>query len=181
VTAIGNAQISTAQSKFGGASIAFDGSGDYLNVSGGFVSGTEDFTIEWWEKLNSSNVSYPLIRFDNETSSGIKTGGNNLQIFHNAGVLNQLWDYSSVTDWQYIAITRQSGVIRAFASGVLLNKALDVGPTYSFSITSFAIGRAWTQFYTNDFNGYIDDLRITKGVARYTSNFTPPTAPFPDF
>jgi hypothetical protein len=181
VTAVGNAQISTAQSKFGGASIAFDGTGDYLNVSGGFVSGTEDFTIEWWEKLNTINTNYPLIRFDNDAQSGIKTGANGVQFYHSTNQLNILYPYTSSSDWQHVAISRGSGTVRMFASGILLtNPVVNVGQNYSFNVSSFAIGRAWSQFYTNDFAGYIDDFRITKGIARYTANFTPPTAAFPD-
>jgi hypothetical protein len=54
VTAVGDAQISTAQSKFGGASIAFDGNGDYLDASSSnqYAIGTEDFTVEGWVYFN---------------------------------------------------------------------------------------------------------------------------------
>ena len=181
VAAVGDAQISTAiADPFGNTTgvIALDGNGDYLNISGGFVNGTEDFTIEWWEKLSATNIDYSVIRFDNQASSGIKTGGIRVQIYVVGGV-NYGSDYTSSTDWQHIALTRQSGNIRIFASGILLTPSFNVNENYSFNLTSFAIGRAWAQFYTNDFAGYIDEFRITKGVARYTANFTPPTAPFP--
>ncbi len=185
VTAVGNAQISTAQSKFGGASIAFDGSGDYLDISSGFVTGTENFTIEWWELLAATNVAYAFIYISSLPSPivGIKTGNNSVQIYSSDATnnINVTCSYSSSsTQWQHIAITRENRVIRIFAGGTLCSYVANLSPNYSFTGTGYSIGRAWPSIYTNSFNGYIDDLRITKGVARYTANFTPPTAPFPD-
>ena len=61
VTAVGNAQISTAQSKFGGGSIAFDGTGDYLTTpnNSDYQFGTSDFTVECW--INTTDTSFNLI------------------------------------------------------------------------------------------------------------------------
>ena len=185
VTAVGNAQISTAQSKFGGSSIAFDGSGDYLDISSGFINGTEDFTIEWWELLAATNVAYSFLYISSLPSPivGIRTGNNSVQIYSSDATnnINVACGYSSSsTQWQHIALTRANGAIRVFAGGTLCSYVANILPNYSFTGTGYSIGRAWPSIYTNSFNGYIDDLRITKGVARYTSNFTPPTAPFPE-
>ena len=84
--------------------------------------------------------------------------------------------------WHHIAIVRSGNVFTAF-----LNGTSEVTATSSISLvdnaellTIGALGYTSPPFLSF-FTGYIDYLRITKGVARYTANFTPPTAPFPDF
>jgi hypothetical protein len=186
VTAFGDAQISTAQSKFGGASIAFDGSGDYLqtSTSSGFTMGTGDFTYELWLYPSNTDAGYRRIIIDNTYSSGQSGYG----LFRNGSAL-EFWKRTPNTRivdapgaltagvWQHVAITRSGNSFRGFVNGI------QVGATSTDSSESNAtflgIGRD-TAAGTGDYNGYIDDLRITKGVARYTTNFTPPTAPFPD-
>jgi hypothetical protein len=187
VTAVGNAQINTTVTdpfgRTGAGVLAFDGTGDYLTISSGLPQGTEDFTIEWWENLAATNVNCPVFRFSVESRSGIKTGNGVIQFF--IAITNSInvgYTYVTTAGWQHIAITRSSGVVRMFASGVLLTNAIAndfQSVSIPVSLDSF-IGRAWTDFYTLDFSGYLDDIRITRGIARYTANFTPPTAPFPD-
>ena len=186
VTAVGNAQISTAQSKFGGASMYFDGSGDYLAIteaSNSFTFGTGDFTIELW--LYPSNLNGLTIILDWRTTGGIQGArptiyrdGSNLYLFANG---NLIIGNSALTNqvFQHIALAKSSGSTRLFVDGT------QVGSTYSDSLNYLspqggAIYVGAVGSGTFGMNGYIDDLRITKGVARYTSNFTPPTAPFPD-
>jgi hypothetical protein len=186
VTAVGNAQISTAQSKFGGASIAFDGTGDYLRVaeaSSSFTFATDNFTIELW--LYPSNLTGTVVildwrnvgSFQGDRPTIYRTGSNLVffaggeLITGTSALINQLF--------QHIALTKSSGSTRLFVNGT------QVGSTYSDSknylspqggaIYAGAVGNG-----AAGMAGYIDDLRITKGVARYTANFTPPTAPFPD-
>ena len=183
VTAVGNAQISTAQSKFGGASIAFDGSGDYLTVlnSSQFDFGVDDFTIEAWCYRTSTATSFEIVSYGNPGADGFFFGSNTSTI--SFGTANGIVLASSSTSlalnvWTHIAVTRSSNVTRVFANGIAgattTNALNDLDSTTVFRV---GINRAVNVFAT----GYIDDLRITKGVARYTSNFTPPTLPFPDF
>ena len=184
VTAAGNAPISTAQSKFGGASIAFDGAGDYLltNASNDFLL-DGDFTIEGFIYLNTVPTVQPgIIHLPNAT------GGNNFYLnFRGSlvlGVTNTtaviaLSPSFSANTWQHFAVTRSSNTLRVYAngsSGTAVTNSVSFG---SSTLQNF-IGADRSLSSNNFFNGYIDDLRITKGVARYTSNFTPPTAPFPD-
>lgn len=181
VTAYGNAKTSTAQSKFGGSSIAFDGSGDYLSVpgsSGEFSFGTGDFTIEFWARWSSIT-----------SEDGICFGyGIGWTLFiYPAGKLqwgrispqspvNLLASASSVTtgQWYHIAVTRESGVVKFWIDG---NASGSVSDTANYSATgALNIGKSHAGAW---FQGWIDDFRITKGVARYTGNFTPQTEPFP--
>jgi hypothetical protein len=177
VTAVGNAQISTAQSKFGGASIAFDGNGDYLNFSdsGGVFPNTDNFTVETWA-WRSSIGTQTLLAPQSSVLGNFQLGFFGTTELYlttttaagNVVTWNQTW---SPNVWYHIAVTRSGNVFRIFVDGNNIATA-----TSSFSGTSYTSGRIGESL-----NGYIDDLRITKGVARYTSNFTPPTLPFPDF
>ena len=169
VTANGNAQISTAQSKFGGAAGLFDGTGDYLSFPGISIGTSDDCTIECW-----------FYRTGGEALVGSTGGGNYQFLAVLAGKLYAYWNGNEVeggtvadSTWHHAAVTRSSGTMRLFLNGTQVATA--AGNTQTFSITKVA-----QAVNRSDFNGYIDDLRITKGVARYTANFTPPTAPFPD-
>jgi hypothetical protein len=183
VTAVGNAQISTAQSKFGGSSILFDGVNDRLDIASNtaFGFGTGDFTLECWVRTTVKNT----VIFDNRPAGNATSPGT----FFIAATTGRLGYYDvsvgaltgTTTDcatgqWVHVAFTRASGTFRMFANG-----ALEYSGTLSGDFGSsrpFRVGEDSTD--SADYNGYIDDLRITKGVARYTSNFTPPAAPFPD-
>lgn len=179
-TFFGGATISTAQSKFGGSSVAFDGSGDYLSVpgsSGEFSFGTGDFTIEFWARW-SSVASLSAICF----GDGI---GWTLYIYPDGKLqwgrispqspVNLLESASSVTtdQWYHIAVTRESGTVKFWIDG---NASGSVSDTANYSATgTLNIGKSHAG---NWFQGWIDDFRITKGVARYTGNFTPPDGAF---
>ena len=184
VTTVGNAQISTAiADPFGNNTkgvIAFDGTGDSL-VAPASIShfGTGDFTIELWIYRNTA------------TTHGIqeaRTGGTaapwvwyiiNGKLSFFAGADNLSTNNIPSLQWVHIAVTRSAGVLRQFING---NKESENTIT-----ANFTTGAADTQLMrlrdanTDRLNGYIDEYRVTAGIARYTANFTPPTAPFPDF
>jgi hypothetical protein len=87
-----------------------------------------------------------------------------------------------INTWYHIAVTRSSHEFRGFVDGTQVGSTV-IRSASSLWIAGYgmAIGGAETSSGTAaNFNGYIDDFRITKGVARYTANFTPPAAPFPD-
>jgi Concanavalin A-like lectin/glucanases superfamily len=194
---VGNAQISTSVTKFGTGSLAFDGTGDWLacpdNV--GFAFGTGDFTIEAWVWLDSTvNPGRPDgLKTVTVLSTG-SSGSNDCSfaIYGNtstAGVGLELYQASptitasvaatvSTNTWVHIAFVRTGTTIYGFVNGT--RYTLTTTSSSIASSTAPKIGAGNTPSYTNQFKGYIDDLRITKGVARYTSNFTPPTGPFPN-
>jgi hypothetical protein len=180
----GNAQISTAQSKWGGGSISFDGTGDYLNAasSAAFTFGTGSFTIEGWHYLTASATSTKYL-FDQRVSGQgffpalyISSGSYNVYINStipiNAGTV-------VANTWVHWALVKNSGTSTTtlYINGTSVGSFSDSN-NYS-STAQFRIGSEFTTAALYDWQGYMQDVRITKGYARYTSNFTPPTAAFP--
>jgi len=199
---VGNAQIDTTTKKYGTGSMKFDGTGDYLTVPNNpaFSFGTGDFTIECWVYIagNSSpdgggNRTAGL--FSAYAASGVVSRGYTFEIEGNASTTGtglSFYNNNSGTQisliatttisqgtWHHVAVCRSGTTTRLFlngssvASGTLSNQHVN-------SDYPIAIGRLGYASFLQEFNGYIDDLRITKGVARYTSNFTAPTSAFPD-
>jgi hypothetical protein len=184
VTAVGNAQISTTQSKFGGSSMLFDGTGDRLTTpsNNAFAFGTGDFTVEAWV-YESIRPAFPTVI---EIGAHLAVTGI-IFLTNNAGNLAGIYSGSffamtatgSLTAWNHYAWVRSGNSIQTFVNGIggtATSFTNNLSNTATITVGSQAGGGD-----NYDLNGYIDDLRITKGVARYTSNFTPPTAPFPDF
>jgi hypothetical protein len=184
VTAVGNAQISTAQSKFGGASIAFDGAGDYLSIADSNdwdIAG--NYTIEFWARMPfQSSSSYTLGYFGTQAiggSSGFALGHylGNLILRLNSILVTSSSVPILVNTWQHIALVSNGVTVKGYVDGNEVFSTVFAATTTS---TPLIIGNFSDLDPNRHFNGYIDDLRITKGVARYTANFTPSTAPFPD-
>jgi hypothetical protein len=184
---VGNAQISTTQSKFGGSSMSFDGTTDCLfepsNLNYGYGAG--DFTIEFWLRLNStatqtivSNLSsaagtQPHIYYKTgPTGEGIKYFTSNAERI-DGGIL-------SINQWYHIAVCKASGTTRMFINGTQAGSSYTDANNYGTSnplcVGDYVVSGVPTGSAT--LNGFIDDLRITK-YARYTANFTAPTAAFP--
>ena len=200
VTAVGNAQISTAQSKFGGASIAFDGTGDYLTAANNsrlnFDSG--DFTIECWfyaaalPSLNNDNLRVAaLAAYGGFFVSGNAQGyeflvdftGNKLIMGRPASVAGAIASFTfALNTWYHVAYTRAGSTNRLFVDGQSLTLTTDTYAPITSPTGTLRIGsERFFAGYDLDLNGYIDDLRITKGVARYTAAFTPPTQQLPNY
>jgi hypothetical protein len=180
IETIGNAQISTAIKKYGTASMYFDGSGDRLMTTSGPTNslGSGDFTIEFWIYSITLPANARLL------SQGSYTTGEYLFIVYSSGAA----DFCEATTarlsfpassfvtatWQHIAIVRSGTTIKGYVNGTSVATATS---TYNYSaITNTYIGSN-PNTASQDFNGYLDELRITK-YARYTSNFTAPTSAF---
>jgi len=187
VTAKGNAQISTAQSKFGGASLLFDGTADYLQTSSSsdFTIGTGNFTMECWIYPANTNAGYRTIIANsnyilNGTGYGFFQNGTSLEFWTGASNFTNIITATnsiSANTWQHVAVVRSGSSHYAFVNGSQVGSIGTNSVNNSSTVAVIGGGVAGESY---DFNGYIDDLRITKGVARYTANFTPPTEPFPD-
>jgi len=185
----GNAAESTTQVKFGTTSLGLDGTGDWIqsttNLSAGAL-GSGDFTVEAWVYPNAvGKLIYDYGYVTGSAGRGWElwiTGGSKLEFWRNVGVVVTSSTNVATGQWSHVAAVRNAGVITLYINGVASGSAANTS-TYSTSgVATFAIGAQVQQRNaTYDWNGYIDDCRITIGVARYTANFTPPTAAYPNY
>ncbi|NBU93073.1 MAG: LamG domain-containing protein [Actinobacteria bacterium] len=180
---VGGAQISTAQSKFGGASMYFDGTGDWLTAPSGPITSLEgDFTVEGWVYLSSTAAAWPVFTVgDSSGASGIElyraTSNGKWRVYQSNTARIDSSTSTSTGSWVHLAVVRSSGSVKLYVDGV--NEGSAWSTTQSFSGAVYVGAEFNSGSVTVSANGYIDDLRITKGIARYTANFTPPTAAFP--
>jgi hypothetical protein len=189
VTSYNGAAVSTVQSKFGGASLLLDGTNDYLSTTHrtNFNVGANDFTIEAW--VYTSTISEQVIFGANRNYDGVGafmlnlnyTGKVRFFCMYSSGIV---LDYNvgtgtiSDSTWHHIAVTRNGSSLRIFIDGIqtgTTNTTLG-SAAIDNAIADYRVGSS-TDGYSY-FNGYIDELRVTKGVARYTANFTPQTSEF---
>lgn len=175
ITAVGNAQIDTAQSKFGGASYLGDGVGDRLNVDGNF-SQTGNFTFEFWFRAADLVGNQALMGIGNESSGRynfyLNTSNPRLNLYAGADVISASSNVSTNT-WYHLALVRNSTTVTMYLDGT------SVGSTTISGTFANANG-----LYVGDisdgaisFNGHIDEIRVSN-IARYTTTFTPSTSAF---
>jgi hypothetical protein len=187
VTTNGDAQISTSVKKYGTGSMAFDGTGDYLSVtdSANFDL-PADFTVECWINLLSTSNPFPRIfsfgtyNAANNLDCSIDTSTKYLVVYFNGAQYDSGTSTINFGTWYHIAIVRNGSTIKAYVDGT--SKITIASATASVERSQpFYIGNlhSFESSTTAAFVGYIDDFRLTKGIARYTSNFTPPSAQIP--
>jgi hypothetical protein len=186
---VGNAQISTSVKKYGTGSLAFDGNGDYLvapsSVQYAFQSG--DLTIEMWVYPSAvSAVQYLIDTRDpgNTASAGIQWFVSSSAKFGvyvgTTAVITASTSSLSASTWTHLALVKNGSTWKIYINGTAdaTTGTNSTALTQGFmTIACSCNQRAATT--TDKFGGYIDDLRISK-VARYTTNFTAPTAEFPN-
>jgi hypothetical protein len=191
ITFGGNAQLNTTLPKFGDASVLLDGSGDYLEVtdSSEWDFGTGDFTIEGWVKFAAAS--------DASTFVSTYNSGNGFTFRFNDTThsLEFLWGGTIIASttawtwvptnglWQHFAVCRSGTSLRMFIDGVQYGTTATDSTNMTDSTVALQIGCLPYGLPTrvHFLNGRLDDIRITKGVARYTAAFTPPTAAFPNY
>jgi len=182
----------TAQQKFGSACLQNTLAGAFAATSDSadwyFAAG--QFTIEAWIRPTATVVNFPLIvaQFGSGGTQawGVRFNGNAAPGFfdfmysQNGSTLSFVSAayLPAVNTWTHIAVDRDaSNVLRIYADGVVLNSATVTATIFNstngLTIANDSLG-------ASGFIGQIDDLRITKGVARYAGAFTPPTAAFPN-
>jgi hypothetical protein len=189
VTGAGNAQIDTAQSKFGGSSLLLDGAGDYITAAGGtqFSFGTDAWTMEFWIRTSQTDATWALM-----LSKALDTAGQFSFGYNHDGVGSMRWverltvrttaTSTGMNDgnWHHVAITRSSNTVRMFLDGTQVG-TYTTNYTFGDGTTSLRLGAYGSGLTGEEITGHIDELRITKGVARYTANFARPSAPFPNY
>jgi len=185
VTANGNATTSAAQKKFGTESLLLDGTGDYITVPADarFAYGTGDFTYDCWfylatdpsvsgdqaivgTRVRPGEVEITLTQVSGSNFTEVDVMlGNNLETFTGATITD--------STWYHIEISRSSGTLRCFIDGTSLGTA--DAAAYDIDQSQIVVGV--NGGLGNDFDGYIDEFRISN-VARHTSNFTPEVAAY---
>lgn len=173
-----SATTSTAQSKFGGASLAISGSGQYLTVtdSTDFEIGTNDFTLEAWVYISSFSPALQTILNIGSYTTGILFRLQSDRI--TAYVLGVQKTFSCTVPtgaWVHCALCRSSGVLRAFLNGVQAGS--DIATTSSVPHAAIIIGKS-AHSSAEYINGYLDEIAVFVGEAKYISNFTPPVGEF---
>jgi hypothetical protein len=180
---MGDLEVVTASSKFGGSSLYFDGTGDYGNislVSNTLILGTSDFTTEMWiNPYSNTTTTYPM-------TIGSEAAGRFSLILINGRLNVNLYGAPTANLtlngpiipanlWSHIAVVRANANIRGYYNGNVL-------PNVTYS-TSSVIGNGPLRLGAdstgqNNFFGFMDEVRITAN-ARYTANFTPAIAVLP--
>lgn len=166
--------ISNASSKFGGTSVYFNGSSRLYVASTSNGFGTGDFCIEYFADYRGGN-GYKAFWNGGGVFFGLEYATTRQFIWN--GSSTQLLSPASISSslWQHHAVTRQSGTLRIFLDGGLMATGTwtsNLGTTFDGVIGGSGSGG-------QDAVTYMDELRITSGVARYTVPFTPPTSRFP--
>lgn len=182
----GSPTVSTTQSKFGGSSLYFNGSASIVPTaaSSNFSWGTGDFTIEMM--VYTTSVGGVLM---DGRPSGVGTAATSLLSISTDGTLNYVVNgvtYSSssgaitANTWYHIAASRSGTSLRLFINGTQVGSTWTDSTNYSHATGRPVLGGRGDNTSVNFFTGYVDDARFTKGVARYTANFTAPTVQFAD-
>ena len=187
IETVGNARVSTSVKKYGTGAMYFDGSGDYLTFARteAFNFSTGDFTVEAWVYPTVINSIFDAIFSISGTSGNWNATGNGMvisvAILSMASTATNGVAYSSsvsANTWSHLAVSRSGSTVRVFINGTTVlthTNSVAIGGTTNGNPT-IGVFDGGTRY---PFTGYIDDLRITKGVARYTANFTPPNEPLP--
>jgi hypothetical protein len=178
-----DATISTAVSKFGGASGFFQAGGYiYKDTSVDELKFSGDFCVEMWYyplALDSDQALYDASLLGQgpvrEDAFTLAIDGDGQMYWYHDGTANYTSASPTVGVWNFIAVTRSGSDLRVFLNGT---EVLLLTNSVNFSRGGAIIGTITETVGAYSLNGYVDDVRVTKGTARYTSNFTPPTAQF---
>lgn len=180
----GNISSSSAVTKFASKSMCFDGSGDYLSV--GTIGqaplnlGTGDFTIEAWIYPAATITGTPAIYAN---YGGSRTGAHLLRLVSASGGKIAFYTYPTgdlvtstsnigVGTWTHVAVARSGGTIRLYVNGILEASAANSTNLTSDTAHAATVGGYWQAAAleaSGYFNGYIEDLRVTKGIGRYSA------------
>lgn len=187
--AVNGAALSTAQSRFGGSSVFFDGINDYLispPITAFDLPG--DFTIEAWIRPNTTvglQVFFSRQDTGNNIAVQFRLNGPKLEAVLRPNGGASVLTITSVTSltagaWHHVAFTKQGVIARIFLDGTLEASGSQTG-IYTSTTASLVLGVLIETGSppVTPYAGYMDEFRFTVGIARYTTGFTAPTAPFP--
>lgn len=178
MTSTGTTEVTTQFKKFGSESGTYASTGrQSVTNAANLQFGSGDYTIETWVYRPSAALLRTLL------SKGAAATGWLLQINTSQQVIFTVTSTIILTStatitagtWTHVAVTRSGTTTRLFVAGNLEATATDSTAFSQTENLSIGVNRS----NTSGLNGYLDDIRLTKGVARYTATFTPPTATFP--
>jgi hypothetical protein len=184
-TTVGGATI-TSSSKYGSGALTFNGTSDYLTMPNTSFTFAGNFTIELWGRTTSSSAVGGVFPTFFETSAydstglGIKVvgGGSAACVWYNGSQI--LTGTSSIIDgaWHHIAVTRLGATMNLFVDG---QRQSQFSSTATFTPGTVVVGgSSYNSFAGGWLSGQVDDLRVTNGLARYQSEFTPPARALPE-
>jgi hypothetical protein len=175
----GTAVISTTQSKFGGSSLSLDGSSAYLTgPTGAATQFSGDFTVELWAYINANKpINQFNLLFDTRATIGTANGfalaqdsSGRIGVFTN-NAFAITGSAIAITTWHHVALTRSGTTLTLWVNGSSQGTATN---SANLSDGRFAVGVSIPDTL-NFANAFIDEVRVTKGIARYTASFTPST------
>lgn len=181
ITFVGNAQLDTDQKKFGVSSGLFDGLGDYLSIpdSADWDWGTGDLTIDMWVRFDdvSGNQGFLTREVSGSSYFYFAKEAGNIRFRDYGGTIDISRAVTIVADTFYhIAITRSGSNFRIFLDGVqqgatYVNADAFIDRSVGLLVGGFPLANYWM-------NGWMDEVHILKGECSWTSDFTPPSAPY---
>jgi hypothetical protein len=186
----GGAGYTTSVKKFGSASEAFDGSGDWIDTpdSADFDVSSGDFTVDFWVRRTGTGTHYVFAQCDSSPSAASTSIGMYFDSSHKPRmvVYSGSTAYSTSAgatavavdgSFHHIACVRHGNTLTIYLDGTAQGTADVTGVTVNNSSNKFTIGRVGEND-GNYFNGFIDEFRFSKGIARWATDFTPPTSEY---
>lgn len=188
VTPSGNAQLdTTAAPKFGSASGLFDGTGDYLSLDGhaDFAFGTGDFTIDFQVRLSGLGLGTLQYLYDSRPSGGtglypvIRITTGNVVVYEVNGTVRITGTSTfSGAVWYHVALVRYQGITRLYRNGTQEGSDYTDTNDYIIGTNRPVLAGNGNSAGSNTLNGWLDELRVSKGIARWTQNFIAPSAAY---
>jgi len=179
---VGTAKVVTATKKYGTGAMYFDGGSNCVTLpaSGAYALGTGDFTVEFWMNW-ISGTDRGIFAVNSGSTNGINilvgaSGPLRVYIGTNASPLLDSTISPTANTWQHVAVVRNAGTLTIYMDGQARGSA-NWSTANAGDLSTASVGAAFGN--NRFFNGYLDDVRVTRGLARYTANFTPPVAAFP--
>jgi hypothetical protein len=188
-TANGNAQIDTAQSKFGGASGLFDGAGSYVTAldSPDFTLGAGDWTVDLWFRVGGGDGT--TMRLAGQCDASLtattrsfmisRTAANIIQAQAFVGAVGTVCSgttqFTTIINpgWHHVALVRTGNTLKLFVDGVQEGGDQTITGSVNDSANALSVGRLGEEV-ANYWNGWIDEFRLSVSIARWTANFAPP-------
>ena len=179
-TRFGTPVISTTQSKFGGSSAYFNGTSDYITYSSATLFDfSGDFTIEgfWYFSQINQNQGFTILFCGIELDRiQLATVSGGIELYWGGLLISySIASSSFLNTWTHVAVTRSGTAVKLWINGVNVASATKAT---AIDVSGLSLAKQLNNgIYNGYFNGYIDEFRVTKGICRYTSTFTPPTQP----